>query len=280
MSDLNRDIVYGRISDIKEETFFWGTRREILSKWGEQSTDTFVLHVTDSVGFEEWGGNLKSETLIIVEKGSGSTTFNGAETQLSEGNVVKLYPGQKVDLKSAGSMQLFVVQIPGDMQKVADAGIDIEVLQIIQSKDLKHQVYEYESLGTEIVTPPYEGGLGLLRFQFSIDKIPLHIHPNADRIIRPMKGTDDGYTYAKPGIYEMNEDTYCVFPRGTTHTNGPVPGGVYDLYAVQLPWVESHVTEDSIGGSPDFVTYVGATPPRELWKTREDFERVMERFRK
>ena len=94
-----------------------------------------------------------------------------------------------------------------------------------------------------------------------------------------IKQKGDGFTYANPDRFEMNKDTFCLFPKGTEHTNGHLPGHVYDVWAVQLPWVKSCVTEDNIAGHEDFVQYVESVPPKPLWKTTKGLQEAVVKLR-
>ena len=50
------------------------------------------------------------------------------------------------------------------------------------------------------------------------------------------------------------------------------------LYAVQLPWIESGIDHKDIAGSPKFVKYVGIAPPKKLWKTKADMQKLIQLF--
>ena len=79
----------------------------------------------------------------------------------------------------------------------------------------------------------------------------------------------------EPYKYVMDTDTFALFPPEITHTNGPEPGNIYVVWAVQLPWVDSEIDANNIAGSEKFVKYIGPTIPRELWKTKDDFKRAI-----
>ena len=131
------------------------------------------------------------------------------------------------------------------------------------------------TIGQEIFTPKYKHSLGLIKFTF-VNPIPIHKHPFSARIISPISGK--GYTFIEPNVYEAHSDTYALFPKGVVHTNGNIPGEILSLYAVQIPWIESKIDEENIAGSPKFVKYIGITPPKQLWKKKEDFERLIEKL--
>ncbi len=270
------EVLYGDLSKTQKEKKSWGYIGRLFGNYGHRNINAFTVTFSKETVYSEWSMT-EAENISVVEAGSGTIFWNGKEYDVAEGFAIKIFPGQKPIVKPAEPLTFYSVQMPAPKGKKF-TGENLDELCVLNVRSKPDQVYEYESLGQEIITPAYDGGLGLLTFTFAIDKIPLHIHPNSDRIIRPFPDSGDGYTYAKPNIYQMNPDTYAVFPKGTIHTNGPVPGSVYKVYAFQLPWVESEITEKEIGGVPEFVTYVGETPPRELWKTKEDFYRVIERL--
>ena len=174
-------------------------------------------------------------------------------------------------------MTFLSVQKPSD-QKMKRPGENLDELSVIEVEKVESKVYEYETLGQEIFTPKYENSLGLLTFVFPLREIPFHIHPHSGRLIRTISGK--GWTYAEPNLYEMSEDTFTLFPKGITHTNGPVPGEIFRIYAIQMPWVESKIDEQNIAGAPKFVKYVGTVPPKKLWKTKQDFLNVINRLSK
>ena len=258
---------------MKEEKFEGGKYTQLFLNWGELLASGVYLTFLCEANYESWIEN-NHEVLGIVEKGEGSLLFNEKEYKIKPGFVFKIFPGQKPKIIPTVSLTVLVVQIPGSLGNIVAAGEQLDRLMVVDGNNVAGKAYEYESYGREIITCNYSNGIGLLRFQFPIDKIPLHIHPHSARLIRTISG--EGYTYAQPNRYDMDKNTFCLFPKGVVHTNGPRPGSLYDVYAVQLPWVDSKIDEEHIAGDPNFVRYIDAEPPKPLWKTKEDFERAIE----
>ncbi|MEK6808448.1 MAG: hypothetical protein AABY14_02065, partial [Nanoarchaeota archaeon] len=150
----------------------------------------------------------------------------------------------------------------------------------------------------------YTPGIGLIDFIFP-QRIPTHIHPFSDRMIIPISGK--GYTLLSDKLdetieeklksgtitrndidkinqyivkHEMSEDTFSAFVKRIVHTNGPNPGEIYRLWAVQLPWIKSGIDHNEIAGDENFVKYVESEPPPELWNTKEELELVIEKLSK
>lgn len=268
----NRNVIHGKISKMKNEKAPWGTRTNLFQKWGTLKINGFFLTFSKEADYNSWADQ-KSENLAWVEKGSGTLEFKGKKYHLKKGFAFKIFPGQAPLLMPNSKLSIISIQMKSSAAKAKKGGENLGVIKIVEVEKLQSKVYEYETLGKEIFTPKYKPGLGLLWFVFPIDRIPLHIHPYSDRIIRTISGK--GYTFAEPNLYEMTPDSFTTFQKGTVHTNGPVPGNNYVLYAVQIPWIESKIDEKNIGGSPKFVKYVGPTPPKKLWKKKPDFMRVI-----
>ena len=76
----------------------------------------------------------------------------------------------------------------------------------------------------------------------------------------------------------MSSDTYSAFSKGHIHTNGPMPGSLYRVWAFQLPWIDSKIDEENIAGDEKFVRYVESVPPRALWKTTQMLLNAMRKF--
>ncbi len=271
--DKQTAVIYGRLPEAKQNPFEYGTISELFSSWGELFVSGALVTFIKEAPYSAWA-EARNEVLGIVEGGEGVITFNGTEYPLKKGHVFKIFPGQTPKIVPKKSLTVLVVQLPGSAGNAEAGGEKLDELKVIDGNTVPGKAYEYESYGRELVTCNYGGGIGLLRFQFPIDKIPLHIHPHSGRLIRTISG--EGYTYAQPKRYDMDPDTFCLFEKGTIHTNGPRPGSLYDVYAVQLPWVDSKIDEEHIAGDPNFVRYVDAEPPKPLWKTKADFERAIE----
>ncbi len=269
--------LYGRISALNKEAHHWGDKAVIFSNWGDLNLDGLFLTVTSPVALSEWG-TTQSESIYLIESGKGIINYRGTVYPIKKGYAVKLFPGQNPEFVPDDILKLTVVQKPTMMENNDIIGEDFNIIKIVNPEDIHSMVYEYETLGQEIFTCQYKNGLGLIKFVFPIDKIPLHQHPFAGRLIRTIWGK--GYTYVEPNKYVMDTDTFALFPPEITHTNGPEPGNIYVVWAVQLPWVTSEIDEDNIAGSENFVKYIGPTIPRELWKTKNDFERAIRHLTK
>ena len=262
-------VIYGRLSKVKMTKLPWGRLGVIYSNFGRFSVNGFLVDFRKEANYSEWA-KTGCENLCWVESGRGKLHYQGKEYVLQEGVAFKVHPGNSPIIVPEGRLVLWSNQMKVRKQ-ASQPGVEV-----VNCRDLPDKVYEYEALAKEVFVPKEKNRLGLLRFVFPIDKIPLHIHPFSDRIIRVISGK--GYTYAAPNLHEMSGDSYCIFPKGTIHTNGPVPGFVYTLYALQMPWVDSKIDEVEIAGDKRFVKYVGATLPKELWKNKGDFYRAIRRL--
>jgi quercetin dioxygenase-like cupin family protein len=269
-------VLFGELSKTKVEKKVWGSVGTLFSNWDKLKLNGFLINFNLETSYSDWADS-RSENLCIVEEGKGVIIFNGVEYPVEKGYVLKIYPGQNPIVKPQKSLKFLSVQKPGS-HKMKFTGENLTKLNVINVKDVPSKVYEYETLGQEIFTPKYKNGLGLIAFVFPMREIPFHIHPHSGRLIRTISGK--GWTYAEPNLYEMSEDTFTLFPKGVVHTNGPVPGEIFRLYAIQLPWIDSKIDEEHIAGAPRFVKYVGSTPPKKLWKTKKDFMRVISRLSK
>lgn len=266
-TELSENIIYGDLTKLKKEPKKWGTKSLLFENFGHIKSSGVLLEIQNPLERSDWL-DLDKESVCIVEKGSGSIFFNGKPYEIKDGFVFKIFPNQQFSINPKNKLQIFSVNIKGI--KEHDEIIVVDVSKI------KEMVYEYETLGQELITCDYSPGIGIIKFAFPIDKIPLHRHPLSDRIIRTISGK--GYTYASPKLNEMNPNTFCVFPKGIVHTNGPTPGNIYRIYAFQLPWVDSMIDEENIAGDENFVQYIGPPIPKELWKTKEDFYRVIKKL--
>lgn len=271
---LSKQVQYHRLSQTQQQPTSWGSKGVLFSNWDELKLNGSLFTFTSEATYTEWA-NTGSENLCIVEDGQGTLNFNGKEYSVKKGFALKIFPGQEPVIKPRGSLTFLSVQMPLS-EKMERPGENLEELSVVEIDKVKSKVYEYETLGQEIFTPKYENSLGLLTFVFPLREIPFHIHPHSGRLIRTISGK--GWTYAEPNVYEMNEDTFTLFPKGLVHTNGPVPGEVFRVYAIQAPWIESMIDEENIAGAPRFVKYVGTTPPRALWKTKQNFLNVLKRL--
>jgi quercetin dioxygenase-like cupin family protein len=272
---MKNTITYGTLSKAARKKTSWGTKATLFERWDALRLNGYLFEFTKSSSYAAWADPL-SENLCVVEAGKGSLEYAGKKYTVTKGYAFKIFPGQEVMVKPQGKLIILSVQKPSSLAKAKQTKEDLSVLHIVDVKKTETKVYEYEALAQEIFTPKYKGGLGLITFTFPIREIPFHIHPFSGRLIRTISGT--GWTYCEPNVYEMNEDTFSLFPKGVVHTNGPVPGDVFKVYAFQLPYITSKVDEKNIAGSPRFVRYVGQTPPRKLWKKKEDFTRVISRL--
>ena len=257
--------IHGKLSKIKKIKHEWGYSSTLFRNWGNMKVNGFSVTFTKITEYASWA-DAASENLSWVEKGTGIIIFRGKKYHISKGFAFKVFPGQRPVIKPKGKLVIFSVQMPSNRSGN---------FEIVNINKVSSKVYEYETLGKEVFIPKIKNSLGLLWFVFPIDKIPLHIHPYSDRIIRTISGK--GYTFAEPNLYEMTPDSFTNLPKGIVHTNGPVPGHVYTVYAVQIPWIESKIDEKNIGGSPKFVRYIGPTPPKKLWKTKPDFLRAIKK---
>lgn len=272
----NRDVIYGRLSEAARigQPDVWGSRSVLFTDWGDLHVTGVLVRCITSTPYAAWA-EASVENLCVIESGRGTIEFNGQQYPIRSGIALKVFPGQAPTIHPDGEVVLLSIQMPTARKRWP--GEDLSKLAVVDREKVAQQVYEYEALGQEIFTPAYRGGLGLLTFTFPIREIPFHIHPRSDRLIRMIDGK--GWTFAEPNLYEMSGDTFTLFPRGAVHTNGPVPGEIYRVWAFQLPWVPSGIDEENIAGHPHFVKYVGTTPPRKLWKQKEDFDRVIARLR-
>ncbi|MBI5228321.1 hypothetical protein HY988_07040 [Candidatus Micrarchaeota archaeon] len=273
----NSPVVYGRMSGIEKENFSAGKKGLLFANWGEFKITGCVIDFDKEAKYTDWAST-DCENLCWVEAGSGLLIFNGKEYKIKKGFVFKVLPGQEPILGPDSNLTITSIQMPMsiDLIKKQNPNENFDSLIVIDPETVGLQVYEYEALGQEFITPKYNPGIGLIKFTFAIDAIPIHRHPYSGRLIRTISGK--GYTYLEPKKYEMSEDTFCLFPKATIHTNGPVPGHTYTLWAVQLPWVESKIDTENIGGDKNFVQYLSMEPPKPLWKKVDDFHKMIDKL--
>jgi|SRR3989344_720571 len=268
-------VLYGNLREAKYQEFSGGQKAILFSEWGNRRVTGQSIEFERETIYADWA-NPKQENTFVVEDGRGVIRFNNQDYPIEKGYAIKIFPKQKPIIRSEGKLVIFSVQMPASAVKAKNAGEDFNRLKVINTNELVSKAYEYESLGTEVFTCAYKPGMGLLKFDFPIDKIPIHKHPYSDRIIRTISG--EGYTYAQPERYPMNPDTYSAFPKGHIHTNGPTPGSLYRVWAFQLPWIDSKIDEENIAGDEKFVRYVESVPPKPLWKTTQMLLNAMRNF--
>ena len=268
-------VLYGKLSEANWQELSSGRRAILFNEWGNRHVTGQTVEFQGETIYEDWADS-KQENIFVVENGKGIITFNERDYPLKKGYAVKVFPKQKPMIKPKEKLTIFSVQMPASDTKAKIAGEDLSNLKIVNTNELTPKVYEYESLGTEVFICNYKPGMGLLKFDFPIDKIPIHKHPYSDRIIRTISG--EGYTYAEPEKYPMSSDTYSAFSKGHIHTNGPMPGSLYRVWAFQLPWIDSKIDEENIAGDEKFVRYVESVPPRALWKTTQMLLNAMRKF--
>jgi hypothetical protein len=265
-------IKYGRISQVKKKNFAWGKVGAIWKRFDSLATNGYLIDFTKSTEYENWA-DPNSENLCLVENGSAVIEWNDKRYNIKNKKFVfKVYPGQSPVIKPKGTFKVLSIQLKSSVAKTKQNGIDLSEIEVVDTDKIPTKVYEFETLAQELFTPKYKGGIGLIKFAF-VNPIPIHLHPQSARLIRPIRGK--GFTYMEPNAYEAHKDTYALIPTGVVHTNGNIPGNVLHLYAVQLPWVESHIDEENIAGAPKFVKYIGITPPKKLWKTKPQFEKLI-----
>ena len=268
-----QSFLFGRLSKTKKSKQKYGSIGVLFSKWGELKLSSFYIEFTKEASYSGWG-DANSENLCIVKSGSAKLVFGNKEFSINKNFVFKVYPNQKPVIKPNKKLVIVSVQMPTTMQRFKGK-VDLKKPSVIDTTKVPSKVYEFETLGQEVYTPEYKPGLGLIKFAF-VNPIPIHKHPFSGRIILPISGK--GVTYAEPNLYEAHSDTFVLFEKGITHTNGPVAGHRLDLYAVQLPWIKSGIDSKNIAGSQKFVKYVGVTLPRKLWKKKNDIELLLKKL--
>lgn len=267
-------VIYGQISKTRLKKLPWGSHGILWDGFDNLKTSGFLVDFKKETSYEAWA-DVDSENLCLVEAGSATLEWAGKKYLIkNKAFVFKVYPGQSPTVRPGkNGFRVLSVQMRHAKQSTRNKdSFDISKLDVIDTRRVPAQVYEFETLAQEIFTPNYKNGLGLIKFAF-VNPIPIHRHPYSARLIRPISGK--GYTYIEPNIYEAHADTYALIPTNTIHTNGNIPGNVLRLYAVQLPWVPSGIDEENIAGSPRFVKYVGITPPKKIWKTKKQFETLI-----
>ena len=270
-------VIHHTFRKMKRKKIKGGNVRILFRHWSHKQANGALVTLKDMANIDAWVQK-GHEAIHLIEKGIGTAKLNGISYALRPGMIMKTFPNQGPIFYPKKTLSILTVSMPGSALRAKRAGENLRRLKLIDSKKIDDMVYEYEALAKEVIIPKYKNGLGLIQFTFPIDKIPLHIHPYSDRLIRTISGK--GYTFAEPNLYEMTPDSFTAFPKGVTHTNGPVPGHIYRLWAFQIPWVPSEITKTNIAGHPHFVRYVGPTPPKKLWKTKPDFLRAIKKMKK
>jgi mannose-6-phosphate isomerase-like protein (cupin superfamily) len=273
--DKKNKIIFGRLSEFITEKTPWGEKSILFSDWGDLNLTGMFLTLHDELNYGSFTGDDR-ESIILVEEGRGMIRYRTQEVDFKKGYAVKIFPEQNPLIIPETKVSLTCIQKPVKSQEMVIYLNKPEEILVVNPEQVPSMVYEYETLAQEIFTCDYENGLGLIRFIFPIDRIPLHQHPFAGRMIRTIAGR--GYTYVEPEKFKMDTDSFALFPKGVTHTNGPDPGHIYAVWAVQLPWIESMIDENDIAGSEAFVRYLGPKVPRELWKTKAEFLTAIKRL--
>lgn len=267
-----RKFIYGRLSKTKTLSFKSGIIGQFVSKFSNLKIDAFFVIFNKKTEYDSWiKGDV--ENLCIIKEGNGKIFLDGKFHNLNENIAFKIYPTQKPLIIPNKNLKIISVQRPSSILENKNRKIDITKLEIVDATKIPEKVYEFETLAKEIFTPKYKNSLGLIRFVF-VNPIPIHKHPLSARIILPIKG--NGITYIKPNIYEAHNDTFAVFNKNVIHTNGPLIGKKIYLDAVQIPWIPSGIDRKNIAGSPKFVRYIGITPPKKLWKTKDNMKKLLE----
>jgi len=258
--------VYGRLEGFPTEATDFGSSTTVLQGWSPNRVDCFIRHVACGRTFAV-APRPDRETILIVERGCCDLSHQGTVTRLEELAALRAGPSVSVKLQATDDLRLLEVSMSSTSTPESRRGI----LEVAHRREDGWKLYEYEALGQEVFTPAYEGGIGLLRFIFPQDEIPVHVHPKSGRIIRPISGR--GYTYMHPDRCPMDEHTIAAFDANVVHTNGPLAGNNYQLWALQLPWVTSGIDTLNIAGHEDFVRYVKDVPTPDRYKTQADLWR-------
>jgi hypothetical protein len=257
--------IYGRVDGFPAIATPYGTAVTIAEQWTRRRVTCRLLHIQPGRSLELPAG-LDRETILIVEDGSGDLLSADGRTQpsLSPLDAIRAGPDAVGAIRATRPLRLLEtsMQSPETPKHLRDA------LEVKARNDEAWKLYEYEALGQEVFTPQHEGAIGLLRFMFPQDEIPVHVHPSSGRIIRPIAGK--GYTYIHPDRCPMDTDTIAAFDSNVIHTNGPLQGETYELWAVQLPWVASGIDTQNIAGHENFVRYVAEVPVPDRYKTRDE----------
>lgn len=266
MTKNKAPVVYGKLSETEKEKFSWGSKGSLFQNWSDLKINGFLVEFLKKTEYSEWA-DIGSENLCLVEEGEGKIVFENKEHFVGKGFAFKVQ-GLNPKILPSGKLIVLSIQLPSKNHR--------KQIEVVDPNKVSSKVYEYETLAQEIFTPEHSPSIGLLLFTFPIDRIPIHKHPFSARLIKPVSGK--GYCYVDPYRYETDPDNFILFDKDVIHTNGPLPGNACKLWAVQLPWIDSKIDEENIAGAEEFVKYIESTPPRVLWKKKEDFLRVIEKL--
>lgn len=255
--------IYGKLSDFtrRQQPHGWSTT--VAHNWTARKIDCQILEI-DAGARLDLPCLRDRETILTIEAGSGSLSRAqfSARDELRPLDALRMGPDASASLVAETRMRVMMtsMQVPSCPQHHR------EFLEVRPRNDQDWKLYEYEALGQEVFTPAYDGALGLLRFMFPQDEIPVHVHPGSGRIIRPISGS--GYTYMHPDRCPMDAETIAAFDANVIHTNGPLKGETYELWALQLPWIPSGIDTENIAGHEQFVRYVSEVPLPSRYKTK------------
>lgn len=270
----NKKFVFEKFSKLKKQARKWGKIGKIFSNWDELKLNGYFVEFKKETEYLDWADK-NVENLCIVKKGSGKLVFGKKSYKINENFAFKIYPSQEPVIVPDRLLVIVSIQKHSSNTETKKNKIDLKKLEVVDTKKLSSKVYEFETLAKEVFTPKHKNGLGLIKFVF-VNPIPIHLHPYSGRLILPISGK--GFTYMEPNLYEAHKDTFALFSKGVVHTNGPIAGNTIELYAVQMPWVASGIDHKDIAGSPKFVRYIGVTPPKKLWKKKEEMEMLIRKI--
>jgi hypothetical protein len=253
--------VYGAIDEFPTATCEHGRTTTVLDQWSKNRVTCLVEHVDEGRTMRLCPGE-GHESIVILEAGEAILQSGGDRSALLPLDAIRAGPQASAQIEATGPCRILVVTMATDKTPKGRR----DALEVRKRNNDDWKLYEYEALGQEVFTPDYEGAIGLLRFVFPQDEIPVHVHPASGRIIRPIAGR--GYTYMHPERCPMDSGTIAAFDANVIHTNGPLKGQNYELWAIQLPWVTSGIDTENIAGFESFVRYVADVPRPEARKTK------------
>ncbi len=255
--------IYGPLSGFSRLRQRYGWSVTVAHQWTARRIDCLILDIDPGARLDlPCLGD--RETVLTVEAGSGvlSRVQSGARDELRTLDALRMGPDASASVAALTSMRVMMTS----MHVPSCPAEHRNLLEVRPRNDHDWKLYEYEALGQEVFAPEYEGALGLLRFMFPQDEIPVHVHPGSGRIIRPISGR--GYTYMHPDRCPMDAGTIAAFDANVIHTNGPLKGETYELWALQLPWIPSGIDTENIAGHEQFVRYVSDVPVPSRYKTK------------
>jgi hypothetical protein len=264
----NGNTVYGRIDEFELTPTPFGSTTTVLNDWSSNRVRCCVHSLlagrTLHAGREDG-----RERILIIEAGDASLGAAGSSQGLKPLDALRSGPDSNFEISASSEVRILEVSMAtSTTPRARRASVEIQ-----RRNDTDWKLYEYEALGQEVFVPDYEGAIGLLRFIFPQDEIPVHVHPASGRIIRPISGR--GYTYMHPDRCPMDNRTIAAFDANVIHTNGPLKGQNYQLWALQLPWIPSGIDTQNIAGFESFVRYVADVPEPAQRKTLDGLlERV------